>query len=307
MKKIFVACLPLVFRTTAALIPTWILGIFFRRSTQNLSLAFCLHRISSAQRPGNAVPATTTAPEIVDGFLAFIERYAPHSKGGPRITLGFDDGYHDSAEYIASRAPLHPSVEWIFFVCPEKIVKRAAFRWDAYEILQKQGMAAADLVAFAGAAVDEAQENQRADLLHAATLPEFRLATVDDCRALTHLPNVKLGNHTNLHMPLTSFSENGALAEIRRSMESFGALFGPCKQFAFPFGVPHLHWRPNHAQFIRSNYGAQMWSTREAPYTSSARAAGDVLPRFVFDTRWTAKSLALWVCWRSLRRKKSAR
>ena len=36
-----------------------------------------------------------------------------------------------AADYVLSRAPLFPGIEWLYFVCPEKTEHRTGFDWDA--------------------------------------------------------------------------------------------------------------------------------------------------------------------------------
>ena len=202
-----------------------------------------------------------------------------------RVVITFDDGYRDSAEYIASRAPRHPNMHWIFFVCPQKIFKQEKFEWDTQ------------------------------------THPDL-ICDTQTCRALQNLSNVMLGNHTNQHRAVSELSQDHFEQEMRQSFSDFETHFGACKHFAYPYGVPNMHFQKHHAAFIAQAYPhVSQWTTFECAYDSSssknardythahahayahahAHAHARTQPRFVFDNRFHAKALLLWMLWRTFR------
>jgi peptidoglycan/xylan/chitin deacetylase (PgdA/CDA1 family) len=190
------------------------------------------------------------------------------------LTLSFDDGYADSAEYIARRASrFGANAEWFFFVCPRKVATREGFAWDAEE----SGLPLKDL----------------------GDRPEFRLATVEECLELARLPNVQLGNHTSAHDKLTTLSPNAAAEEIRRSFTEFEAVFGRARHFAFPFGTPGLEFDARHVEAVRRHAVETIWSTEPRPYVSEERTPAAVLPRLAIDGRLTHRELLGWIAARA--------
>lgn len=75
-------------------------------------LALCFHRVGP---PSDKL--WMPAAEI-DRLIGFLGDVAP-------LTVCFDDGYRDGAEYVLSRAARFAQVEWLFFVCPRKTELRA--------------------------------------------------------------------------------------------------------------------------------------------------------------------------------------
>jgi len=90
-------------------------------SIRDLCIALCFHRVSAQKRTTDPQPELTVAPELLDDLLAFLTSSMPVAAA--QLFLCFDDGYADAANYVAARAPLHSSVQWLFFVCPEKTEK----------------------------------------------------------------------------------------------------------------------------------------------------------------------------------------
>jgi hypothetical protein len=130
-----------LFSAAAAFFPVAWLRRWLAWSIRDLCLALCFHRVSAQKRPSDPQPELTVAPEVLDELLAFLTSSMPIAPA--QLFLCFDDGYADAANYVASRALLHSSVQWLFFVCPEKTEKRAGFRWDLYEATregQKRGI-----------------------------------------------------------------------------------------------------------------------------------------------------------------------
>ena len=109
--------------STARLIPDASVWPIFSRAVSGLAITLCLHRVSSTHQ-NRMTMLEAELDRFVEGALA-------HNATSTRwLTLSFDDGYEDAGNYIESRARNFPSVEWLFFVCPEKVEKRAGFRWD---------------------------------------------------------------------------------------------------------------------------------------------------------------------------------
>jgi hypothetical protein len=284
-------------QVTARLTPVSILRFAYKRATAGLSVAVCLHRVSPKRRPRDPYPQTTATPDDIDTFLRIAASKSETEK--PRLSMCFDDGYSDSAEYIASRAPLYPAVEWGFFVCPEKIVKRAGFRWDLYEMVGGEGRT--HLRAALRRELNVGKENDRPELHDVGSRPEFALATLERCRELAAMPNVVLGNHTNTHFIPNTLPIEQALVDLRASTHEFETHFGTMRQFAFPFGVPGLHFSREHVDALRKLRGALLWSTEERPYNPAERRPGSVLPRMVFRGLWGGKAMALWTTYCALR------
>jgi hypothetical protein len=265
------------------------------RTLRGRSVALCLHRVGARRRSFDPLPEQTIPPETLDAFLDIV-RAARRGGGGPaRLTLAFDDGYQDAVDYVLSRAPRHPEVEWLVFLCPEKLLTRAAFRWDLWEAHPDTRLRPIRLEALEDG-LDPALENRRPELRALGDLPEHRLADLDDCRRLLALPNVTVGNHTNAHLRLAALPPDVARAEILRSMETFADLFGPCTHFAFPFGVPGRDYRACDVTAVRDAApGAVLWTTEPRPYVEAERIPGAVLPRVPTPGRWSARTLSVWL------------
>ena len=283
-------------------LPTSVVRKLFVRATGGMGVGLCLHRVGKPREGVDPRLDITIPSETLDEFLETFCQPDPDGGPAPVVTLAFDDGYADAVEYVASRAKRYPHVEWLVFVCPEKLEKRAGFRWDLYETLQNDGVATGPVhELILGGAADVSAENDQEELKRLTRRPEFALATVERCRALLELPNVKLGNHTNSHLRLSALPLAAAARDLAESTADFEALFGKCEQFAFPFGVPGVHWTEEHAEVLRRSGVVQMWSTEERPYELQERAPGQVLPRLVFPGRYSAKTMALWITWRAIK------
>lgn len=264
----------------------------------DLHVALCMHRVVvSARRPGDWQPALTIEARKLDSLIELLLR---SRKGGERwLSVTFDDGYLDSAEYIASRAPRYPEVEFIFFVCPAKTARRVGFRWD---LVEANG-AASDEAArnrLMDGALDVAAENQRKDLADLARRGDFQLASVQECLSLLELPNVALGNHTNCHFRQTDLTPQQAQQEYERSQGDFERLFGPQQHFAFPFGTPGYEFDDSHVALLRALSPSIIWTTQRSPYRAGQRRPGAVLPRFPVVGTWNHRQIASWIAARTL-------
>lgn len=238
---------------------------FARRAVAERELALCLHRVHrGSRRTGEKLPEMSIEWTALDELLDALAPLRP--------TVSFDDGYRDSAEYLREAAVRHPTSRFLFFVCPERLVRRHAFEWD----------------------VEEAGGVEVADD------PRYALATVEECLALAALPNVTLGNHTNLHARMSELSPLELRDELAKSQEDFERLFGPMRHFAFPFGTPHVDFGEEAVRCLRSSSSALLWSTEPRPFSSDERETRAVLPRFAIDGTWSVGEMLAWIGVRAL-------
>jgi hypothetical protein len=245
------------------------LAAFLRANLDGRRAALCFHRVS-AERGKLAMPA-----EEIDRLILLLLECASG------LTVSFDDGYRDSAEYVLSRAPHFPRVEWLYFVCPEKQELRAGFRWDAPGAREDES-------------VDLDAENRRADLRAAGG----GLAELEVVRSVQRLPNVVLGNHTNVHQRPALMEPDQFAEECRRSRRDFERLFGPQLHFAFPYGVPGVDFGSEHVAELRDFV---IWSTEPRPFPARERRPGAVLPRFAVDGSRTWKETAVHIALHAMR------
>ena len=121
------------------------------------------------------------------------------------------------------------------------------------------------------------------------------------CRELKRLPNVTLGNHSNVHHRPVLLTDAQARAEYAASVRDFERLFGPCKHFAFPYGVPGIDFGRRDVALLRSLGSFLVWSTEPRPFGAHERLPGAVLPRFAVDGTRTWKQTALQIAVHALR------
>jgi hypothetical protein len=114
-----------LFSAAAAFFPISLLRRWLAWSVRDLCIALCFHRVSAQKRATDPQPELTVAPEVLDELLAFLTSSMPVAPA--QLFLCFDDGYADAANYVAARAPFHSSVQWLFFVCPEKTERGRGF------------------------------------------------------------------------------------------------------------------------------------------------------------------------------------
>ncbi|MCA1826852.1 MAG: hypothetical protein ABR567_19635 [Myxococcales bacterium] len=265
------------------------LAALFRRALGGRRVALCFHRVSDTRRPGEMVPKLTMPAAQIDALIRFLLDAA--RRDDRWLTVSFDDGYRDGAEYVLSRAPRFPSVEWLWFVCPEKTERQAGFRWDLAEV---NGDAASIV-----APLDPALENFRDELRAVAARPEFALADLATCRKIQALPNATLGDHSNVHHRMPA---DVCRAEYEASLTDFRRLFGePARHFAFPYGIPGVDFDRPHVDALRSLGRFQIWSTEPRPYAASERERGAVLPRFAVDGTRTWRETAAHIALHALR------
>lgn len=257
------------------------------RALAGLHVTLCLHRVADRPRPTDWQPALCmSARAIAELTEALLEA------GPGKVTVTFDDGYRDAAEWLAEHAPRFPQVDFIFFVCPEKAERRAGFRWD---LVEERGIAHAEALMWQVPDVD--RENARDELEALCTHSAYALSTVDELRALTRISNVALGNHTNLHLSSARFPDEVVREDFARSTAAFERLFGKQRHFAFPFGTPGHHFSQKHVEWLRALGDFTIWTTEARPHRDGERG---LLPRFPVDGRQDAKALAGWIAARAL-------
>jgi hypothetical protein len=285
---------------SASVMPEAAVDELFRLWVGPLHVALCLHRVNfGPRRPNERFAELSIDAGQLDVFIerALSTRLHASDKW---LVVSFDDGYEDAARYVRTRHRRFPQVEWLFFVCPEKLEKQAGFRWD----WQEAALARGESITREGLVgpVDLATENDRPELQAVAREEAWKLVSVEACREVGKLPGVALGNHTNVHCnPLTMTLEQ-AREEYSRAHRDFERLFGPYAHFAFPFGSPEVEFSQPQVDMVRGLAGRSLiWSTEARPYAPEERQPGAVLPRFPVDGRKDANTLLLWVAARSLR------
>jgi hypothetical protein len=259
-------------------------------------LALCLHRVGFEDAPGDQRADTNIAADKLDEL---IELLLSARRDPSWLSVAFDDGYADAARYLRSRASRFPGVEFLFFLCPEKLTTRRGFRWD----LPPGAPARAPF----GAPFDPKLEAERSDLVGLGDQPETRLATLDECRVLQSEHGVTLGNHTNQHLCFTRLTLSDVSTELGASRKSFENLFGKGDHFAFPFGSVGTEFDERHAKAAFDEGYSFVWSTEPRPFASAERRPGAVLPRFPVLGTLSARNMATFIAQRAVRwRLKSA-
>lgn len=279
-------------------LPAPVLRQLAGQALSGLNASLCLHRVARVRRPTDWQPMLTSHPDELDAAVELLLASRPEA-GERWLTLSFDDGYADSAEYIASRAARYPQVQFAFFVCPEKLETRAGFRWDLVERALARGTPREQAVALLHAPLDLAAENEREDLRALGDDPDFRICTVDEVKALKRFPNVLVGNHTNVHLPATTLSDEVVREEYRRSLDAFTRLFGAPAEVAFPFGTPVKEFAATHVDAWRGLGDFVVWTTESRPYRPAERRPGAVLPRYAVDGRLSGPELVAWIAARA--------
>ena len=226
-------------------------------------MALCFHRVRQV-RPDEALFPEMSCPEAeIDALIDLLLEAGDRDRRW--LTIAFDDGYRDAAEYLRARAQRYPEVEWLFFVCPRKVERRAGFVWDLAERSGK------------GAAAD-----------------------IGLCRELVGLPNVALGNHTNGHHRASSLTVETLRREYNDSARDFERLFGSQRHFAFPFGTPGRDVSEEAVELAREAAPlAVLWSTEARGFDPVDRRPGAVLPRFAADGTWGFRATALRIARRA--------
>lgn len=225
----------------------------FAKLYKEHSAALCLHRVTDQRRATDPYPDNTFIEKDLLTLLDLLYRLMP----AHHLVITFDDGYLDAIQFVSTYASRYERATFLIFICPEKTALQAGFRWDLFESLSDDR----SFVQVLNEPVDISEENHRADLRSVGKDPRFRLATVQEVKALTSFPNVKLGNHSNCHFNFAKMPEATWKKELGVSFQLFTQLFGPTEHFAFPFGTPSSQFTSEQARFIKEHYDVKVWST----------------------------------------------
>jgi hypothetical protein len=266
-----------------SLIPERALRQLVKTRIADFEVNLCLHRVSQSTCTGGSPSDTVIGDTELDTLLKLLGCDTP-SCGPPKVTASFDDGYADAVEYVQSHHARFPSVNWIFFVCPAKTRDRVGFRWDL-----KEGEGANE----PPLSIDD--ENCRHDLRQLGDDARCNLATIEQLRLISNLPRVRLGNHTNCHFALSSFDRSTCQRELRKSRHDFEEMFGATDLFAFPFGVRHLHFGPEHVDLVAAEGYHAIYSVEPRPARLSQGGPAEVVPRFAVMGSWPATKVALYI------------
>lgn len=288
--------LRLAARGAGAVIPTSLLLRLLGVALGRRHLALCLHRVAERRRSTDRLPELTISAARLDELIELLLASRPGASGW--LTVCFDDGYADAAEYLSSRAARFPQVEWLFMICPAKAEHQVGFRWDLVGQRRAPREEARRLLRETG---QVAEENQRGELRELARRPEFRLAGVERCLELARLPQVALGNHSNSHLQLSLLSWEQAREELAASVRDFQRLFGRQGHFAIPFGTPGEEFHSAHVALLRGLGERFIWSTEPRPFEPEERRPGAVLPRVAVDGRRSARQSAFLIALQALR------
>jgi peptidoglycan/xylan/chitin deacetylase (PgdA/CDA1 family) len=239
--------------------PTRVLRTLLSRALPGRNVALCLHRVRQVRRGETRLPQMSCPEEEIDALIELLLDSGDRDRRW--LTIAFDDGYRDAADYLQARARRYPELEWLFFVCPRKVELEAGFVWDMAE---RDG--------------------------------KSKLADIDLCRQLAGISNVALGNHTNGHHPAIHLTREGLRREYQDSARDFERLFGPQRHFAFPFGTPGRDLGDEAVELAKEAApNAVLWSTEARGFDPLERRAGAVLPRFAVDGTWNFRATALWI------------
>jgi hypothetical protein len=262
-------------------VPVPVMRVLLGRVLEGTHVALCLHRVDDGSRGASKEMETVIHPNELDQLLAILSASRP-TAATPWLMVCFDDGYADAAEYVKERLSRFPTVRWYFFVCPEKLKKRAGFRWD----LAGPPSGAHPMEGH----FDVRTENDREDLRELGDRPDCRLLTIDECRQLALHPNVVLGNHTNCHFKQTQIPLEDSRHDFETSRREFEELFGRTDHFAFPFGTPQKEFNEEHVKLAKGLGYKHVWSVDRRPYFPEEQG---VLPRYPIFGTWPATKTAL--------------
>lgn len=284
---------------TGRTVPRPALELSVGAALAGLGVSLCLHRVGETRRASDWQPGLCIPPSTLDDLVELLLSRRPGSSAN-WLSLSFDDGYRDAAEYVRTRAARFPAVEFFFFVCPQKVEGRAGFRWDLVEQRLKGGVPRATALELLAEPHVVEWENARDDLHGLADERDFAMVDLAEVRALAAMPNVIVGNHSTMHASPKSLSNDVAEADYRTSRDDFERLIGPQKHFAFPFGTPRHHIEQRHVDVLRGLGDFMVWTTEARPYRLSERKPGAVLPRFPIDGLKPATELAASIAARSV-------
>jgi hypothetical protein len=272
-----------------------VLGLL-RLGVGSRCLAVCLHQVRGNDDPPHPFGDGSSREADVDALVEGLASALPRPR---QLCVTFDDGYLAAADFVRARAPRFPAVEWLFFVCPQKIERRDGFRWDARleRLREREGARPAR----GAAAAPPSNGDAPLSLEGLADHPSYRLASVEECRSLARLPNVALGNHSNAHAEWNETPLAQVREDVLGSFDDFERLFGACSEFAIPFGTPGRFFGDQHVELIRARSQATVWTTEGRPYRREDRRPSAVLPRFGVEGSWPARYTLALIAIRCLR------
>ena len=254
-------------------------------------VALCMHRVRFDEPPAENAEndlLTIEAARLDALIELLLESRRTAVRSERWLVVTFDDGYADAFEYVSSRSDRYRNVEWLLFVCPEKIRKGAGFRWD---LMKEQGQGVHDIAPLSGG-FDVCAENDREELQALSSNPCYRLASRDECLRIRERANVEIGNHTNSHFALGAIALEQGRADLLASTNDFRELFGTPRHFAFPFGTPGSEFKPEHVEMARDLGYEAIWTTEPRPFDPEERVFGALLPRFAPRAHWDMKKMA---------------
>ena len=264
-----------------------------------VEVALCLHRVGKTRNLNTALPDLIICEEKLDKLLRNLAvAFELRDQSKPVLTVTFDDGYFDAYNFIFSRAKQYPQFNWIFFICPQKLLKRAGFRWDLYA----RTFNGEDLDNFCFNNQNIKTENDRSDLKEVCASDIFSLASVADCRALIENPNVFLGNHTNCHFRTSCLSCDEARLEISESFADFAMLFGNCDHFAFPIGTPVKDFSKRDVDLVREVFTGKIWSLEQNISSRSHDGTWGTFPRIGINGRLSLRAILFKIAFFCVRR-----
>src|ERR1043166_2778893 len=96
-----------VIASVGASAPRPIVARLLRHALQGLEVALCLHRVVDARPEGQRQPELSIPAAELDDLLDLLLS-AQSTRGGRWLTVTFDDGYADAADYVERTARRFP-------------------------------------------------------------------------------------------------------------------------------------------------------------------------------------------------------
>lgn len=259
------------------------------RSTTNLGVAICAHRVGGADADEILQLDSFLEAEELDRLIDAFARVPT------RLTITFDDGYDDARQYVAERAPKNPDVTFLLMLCPEKTVDRRGFAWDQW-MVEDRGT---DPAEFVDTWRDELEAGLKDGRSVAGLADEdpYTLATVQACLDVAELSNVELGNHTDRHVAPAWLGDGEFADELERSNEKFAETFGEPRHLALPFGCePYV--LDEHLETAVTLTHGDVWTIENAPFSED----DSVKPRFGWSSgALSANAMALYIALQCIR------
>lgn len=271
--------------------PLAVIRRLLRQSLAGRNVALCLHRVRDLRFRPALLPEQSARAEEIDALVETLLECGDQDRRW--LTVSFDDGYRDAAEYLRVHARRYPEVEWLFFVCPKKVELRSGFRWD---LAERSGRfpSTSELGELLVPGAAWKTESARPELIDVGRSAQWAQCDLVTCLKLERECRITLGNHTNGHHRATNLGRNELAHEYFESSRDFERLFGPQRHFAFPFGAPREDVNDTAVELARASApGAVLWTTEPRGFEPEDRKAGAVLPRFAVNGTWSWRSTAL--------------